>query len=261
MENIDLLSALASEPRLEILKLLADSDLKSAQIAKKLSISLQALTRHTEKLSEAKLIEKTTDGYKLSSIAKVSLMQIPFFEFLSKNHKYFANHDFTGVPPHLVARIGELAESKLEPEFMKSIQTAREFCIDAKKSIYAATCTMPMELFDILLEKNKDFEWHNAFGKNTIVAKGFSKYPARKKCFEKFNGDKFKEKIIQNIPIICAVTENACQFMFANKEMGQCDMEEGVFFGTDQKSIQWCKELVDYYWNQPEIKGFTIKEQ
>lgn len=262
MQDIDLLSALASEPRLEILQMLKDSNLKSAQIAKELSISLQALTRHIDKLIDSKMIEKTTDGrFQLSSIAKVSLIQMPFFEFLSKNHKYFSTHDFTGIPPHLVARIGELVECKMEPDFMKSIQLAKEFCNNAKKFLYGVTCTLPMEIFDMFLEKDNSFQWKNAYGTNTIIAKGFSEYPARKKCIKTFSKERFHEKIVKNIPIVCAITENGSQLLFANKELGQVDGVGGVFFGSDEKSIQWCRELIDYYWSAPEIKGFSLKEQ
>ena len=120
---------------------------------------------------------------------------------------------------------------------------------------------MPLTLFDVILEKNTNFQWKNAYGTNTIVVKGFSKYPARKKCMEKWGSKQFAEKIVQKIPIIVAVSENECQLIFANRESGQIDGREGIFFGKDKKSIQWCKELVDYYWIMPEIQDFVLKEQ
>jgi len=262
MKGMEFFSDLSSEPRLEILQLLQETPLKPSHVAKKMSFSIQAVTRHLDKLAESMLIEKNEEGaFQLSSIAKIVLHQIPFFEFLSKNKEYFTTHDFTGIPDHLISRIGDLANCRFEPDFMKSIQTAKEFCIDAKKFIYSATCTMPMEIFDIFLEKNSDFQWRNAYGTNTIVAKGFYNHPAREKCFKKFVPKNFEEKIIQKIPIIVAVSENGCQLLFANKKTGQVDGAGGAFFGKDEKSIKWCKELVDHYWGMTPIQGFTLREQ
>lgn len=260
--GIDILSDISSRPRFEILQLLQKGPLKASEIAKKANSSIQALSRHLERLLNSGLVEKTKDAkYQLSSIAKISLAQIPFFEFLSKNNEYFVTHDFTGVPEHLISRMGELSNCRLEPDFMKSMQMAREFCINAKQFMYGATCAMPEELFDILFQKEIDFKWHHAIGTNTIVAKGFSKYPARVQCLKKFSSKNGKEKFVKKVPLVCGISENGCQLMFANKELGQIDAKGGAFFGTDKKSIQWCKELVDYYWNMPEIKDFTLKEK
>ena len=133
MTVIDILSDISSGPRLEILELLQRESLKASMIAKNTDSSIQAISRHLDKLIESKLIEKTSEGkFRISSIGKITLSQIPFFEFLSKNKKYFETHDFTGIPENLITRMGELVNCKLEPDFMKSVQTAREFCIDAK---------------------------------------------------------------------------------------------------------------------------------
>ena len=262
MAGIDLLSEIASVPRLEILKLLSQKEQKANQIAKALKSSIQATSRHLDRLVESKLIEKTNNGkYQVSTIGTVTLQQVPFFEFLERHKKYFQTHDFTGIPDHLISRIGELEGCRLEEDFMGSIQTAREFCINAKKFLYSVTCTLPKEVFDILLEKEKNFQWHNAYGTNTIVAKGFSNYPSRKKFLESFNSKQVEEKIIENIPIVAVVSENGCQLLFAGRELGQFDGKGGAFFGEDKKSIQWCKDLIDYYWEMPEIQNFTLREQ
>jgi len=261
MTSIDILSDISSGPRLQILHSLKGNSLKAIEISKKTNSSIQALSRHIDKLVESKLIEKTPDGkYKISTIGKIALSQIPFFEFLSKNKEYFETHDFTGIPDHLISRIGELANCKLEPDFMKSLQRARQFCIDAEKFIFAATCTMPMEIYDILLEKRKDFQWINICGTNTIVAKGFSEYKARKEFLKKHDQKLLQEKIVKRIPIVCGVSEKGCQLLFSNKESGQID-GKGVFFGTDEKSLQWCRDLFDYYYSMSEIHDFKLIEK
>jgi len=261
MTAINLLSDISSGPRLHILLSIEENPLKASEIAKKNNSSIQALSRHLDKLVESKLVERSSDGkYLISTIGKIALSQIPFFEFLSKNKEYFETHDFTGIPYHLISRIGELVNCKLESNFMKSLQGAREFCKDAEQFILAATCTMPMELYDILLEKNKDFRWINLCGKNTIVAKGFSEYEPRKKFLKKCDPSLIQEKIIERIPIVCGVSEKGCQLLFANKEHGQID-GKGVFFGQDEKSIKWCKDLFEYYSSMPEIHGFKLIEK
>jgi len=262
MNGLNLLSDIASGPRLEILQILETSELKTSQIAKKMNTSIQALTRHIEKLIESKLVEKTPDGtYKLTSIAKVVLSQIPFFEFLDNHKEYFTTHDFIGIPDHLMVRMGELVDCDLEENVMEGMQRARDFCENAKESLQGATFTVPLEFFDAMIPNLKQgVHIKNTFGKNTIVSKGFSKYPARNEYLTYTNSGQVIEKIVEHIPLVVAITENECQLIFANKDLGYPD-GKSIFFSKDPKFKKWCQELVDYYWNLPEVKDFVLIEQ
>ena len=261
MAGIDLLSEIASVPRLEILKLLSQKEQKANQIAKALKSSIQATSRHLDRLVESKLIEKTNNGkYQVSTIGTVTLQQVPFFEFLERHKKYFQTHDFTGIPDHLISRIGELKGCRLEEDFMKSIQMARDHCSNAKRFLYGVSFSSPVDLYDIVLNNlKKGLEFNMTYGTNSIFSKGFSEYSARREC-RNFNSKKFQEWVVKVVPFSVGISEKHCHFLFANKELGYID-GQGVFFGGDKKSIRWCRDLIEYYWKMPKVQNFKLIEQ
>jgi len=258
----DLISSLASGPRLEILQMLNSSELKSSQIAKNMQSSIQAITRHLDKLSESKLIEKTIDGtYQLTPIANVLMLQIPLFEFLENHKEFFSSHDFTGIPLHLISRLGDLVNCEIENDVMKSMQRARDVCANGRNSLFGATFTVPLEFYDTILENLEQGGYCKmVYGKNTIVPKGFSEYLPRKKYLDFSKSSQVEEKIVEHIPVSVAVTENECHILFAHKELGIPDCK-GVFFSKDPKFMQWCKDLFDYYWSMPAVENYALKEQ
>lgn len=261
-KEFDLFSSLSSGPRLEILHMLKSSELKSSQIAKNIQSSIQAITRHLAKLVESKLIEKTVTGkYRLTPIADILMLQIPLFEFLENHKEFFSTHDFSGIPPHLISRLGDLVNCQLETDLMKSMQHSRDLCANAKKSLISATFTVPLEYYDTILENLEQGGYSKIiYGKNTIVPKGFSEYLPRKKYLEFLKNGQLEEKIVEHIPIVVSASDNECQILFANKELGIPDCQS-VFFSKDPKFMQWCRDLVDYYWNMPAIENYALKEQ
>lgn len=263
MEKINLLSEFASGPRLEILKILEKSDAKPAQIAKQTNTSIQALTRHLERLSNSKLIEKTQNGsFSLTPIAKTSLFQLPFFDFLSKHNDFFLNHTFDGIPDSLLSRLGDLNGGELEVNPMKAIQKARDVYVNSKEWFHACAYTIPLEMYDYAENKLKNkVNLNMVVGKNTFVPNGYYSDPKRK-FWEKYakNG-LLEEKFVEHIPINVVVTELDAHLIFANKELGQ-PLEPIILFGKDELFRKWCTDLFEYYWNDvPKIPEFKLQER
>lgn len=258
----ELISELASENRVKILQLLSKSPLKTSEIAKSLDTSIQAITRHTDRLHNSKLIQKDAAGrYWLTTIGKALLLQYPFFEFLSKYEKYFEEHDFTGVPDHLLVRLGDLVNCELETNTMKALQHARDWAANMKKWVKGITFTIPLEYSEVVEDSMKKGATHQiVFGKNSIVAKGFYEHPGRKKWEKYIANGQIKEKIVENVPLVAGVSESEAHLIFANKDLGYPDTK-AIFFSKDEKFRKWCEDLVDYYWNLPEIKNIRLTEQ
>jgi len=261
MDKKSIMSNLASAQRLKILKVLESSEQKPSQIAIKMNSSIQALTRHLDKLVQTRHIEKTVEGkYKLTPIANAALLQIPFFEFLEKYKKHFTSHDFTGIPEHLLARLGELLNCELEENLMKAIQRTRDFCIKPSKFFYGSTYTVPLEFYDIVSENLKNgTRYKIVIGKNTILPKGFYEYPPRKEFLKYSQSGQVQEKIVEEVPINVVVTETEAHLIFANKNKRMPD-GVAIFFSSDEKFRNWCLELFNYYWDLPEIQNYKIKE-
>lgn len=258
----DLISELASENRVKVLQLLSKSALKTSEIAKNLDTSIQAITRHTDRLHNSKLIQKDAAGrYLLTTIGKALLLQYPFFEFLSKYENYFEEHDFTGVPDHLLVRLGDLINCELETNTMKALQRARDWAANMKKWVMGVTTTMPLEYFDVVDKSLKNGATHKlVYGKNSVVPKGFYEHPGRKKWEKYIQSGQIQEKFIEYVPLVVGVSENEAHLLFANTNLGYPD-NKSIFFSKDKKFRKWCEDLVDYYWNLPEVKNIKLTEQ
>lgn len=257
----ELISELSSQQRVEILKLLSSSHLKASEIAKNLDTSIQAVSRHIDRLNNVRLIEKSEIGtYRLTTVGNVILKQYPFFEFLEKFKDYFETHDFTGIPDYLLIRLGDLANCEFEPNSMKSLQRSREWCMNMKKYLKAATYTTPLEYFDVVDESMKNGATQQmVFGTNSVFPKGFSEL-YKKRWAEYLKSGQAKIKIVKHVPIVLGLTENEAQLVFTNKKFG-CIDANGIFFSKDLKFMKWCQDLFDYYWNMPEIENYTLIEQ
>ena len=92
-------------------------------MAKKIDATNQEVHRNFMRLEDGGLIQKTKDGtYDLTTYGKTMCAQVPTLVFLSKNQKYFENHDFGGVPKKFVLRVGQLSEG----EYVKGITKVLE---------------------------------------------------------------------------------------------------------------------------------------
>lgn len=258
----ELISELSSQQRVEILKLLSSSHLKASEIAKNLDMSIQAISRHIDRLHNVRLIEKSEIGtYRLTTIGNVVLQQYPFFGFLEKFKDHFETHDFSGIPENLIARLGDLRNCELETNTMKGLQRARDWAAAMKKWGKGVTFTIPLEYFDEVFNSVQNGATQKiVYGKNSIVPKGFSEHPARKKWLEYKKTNQVQEKIVEFVPLVAGVTENEAHLIFANKDLGYPDCKS-IFFSKDPKFMKWCEDLIEYYWSLSEVKNFKLIEK
>ncbi|AFS80371.1 ArsR family transcriptional regulator [Candidatus Nitrosopumilus koreensis AR1] len=262
VSGAELILELSSSQRMDILQLLSATNLKASEIAKKLNTSIQAISRHVDRLHAAKLIEKNEDGiYKLTVIGNALLHQYPFFEFLGKYRDYFETHDFSGVPDHLLVRIGDLLNCDLETNTMKALQRSRDWAASMEKWVKGVTFTIPLEYYETVSKSMRNGATHKiVFGKNSVVPNGYYDHPRRKEWEQYIESGQIQEKIVESVPLVVGLSEKEAHLIFANKKLGYPDIK-GIFFSKDPKFRKWCEDLVDYYWTLPEIKNFKLVEK
>ena len=263
LQNLDIFSAISNSTRLAILLNLKEGSLKLGQIAQKMNMSIQAIQKHIDKLVVPGLIEKNIDGvFSVTPIGKITLEQIPAFQFLSKNRKYFDKHTFEGIPQKLSLRIGDLYNSEYLGDQMKAWQHNRDLCLNNREFLDSVTITTPNEFLDIVEENLKHgVKYRMVFGKNSYVPKGFYEYPAKKAWDEGIKNGHVQEKYVEYMPVTLVNTEDESIIVFSNKHLGEPDTI-GEFSSKDPIFKQWCRDLFDYYWNDvPSVKPFKLKER
>jgi predicted transcriptional regulator len=147
MENQDRLEKLffelASESRLGILRELQVTDLRMQEIARRLNLTDTETSRQLQRLSEALLVQKHTNGsYGLTGYAKLILDGSSLFGFISKNRQYFLDHDAFLLPSEFRARLGELSGVRIITSTVETMNYVCEMFRNAEKMIDATVVGM-----------------------------------------------------------------------------------------------------------------------
>ncbi|MDV0447620.1 hypothetical protein MsAg5_15290 [Methanosarcinaceae archaeon Ag5] len=106
-----------SDKRKNLLLLLLEGPQTSDEIKDKLNVNWGAMIPQIKKLEEWDLITSKDRVYYLTdmgrAIANNSKRLLNILCVYEHNHKYLATHDLSGIPPHLLDRIGEVGPCKL----------------------------------------------------------------------------------------------------------------------------------------------------
>ena len=107
-----LLFELSHESRYMIIRFLLEKPLRVIEIAKRLDLTSQEISRHVSRLSKIGVIFRDGSGlYSLTPLGKLCLRNLEGLSFTSKNVDYFYTHDADCLPEGFTNRLGELEGS------------------------------------------------------------------------------------------------------------------------------------------------------
>jgi len=237
---------IASEQRLSIILKLNKEKSKLSAMAKDLGATVPEVFRNFERLTKAGLIHKDVDGYySLTTYGNTLCIQIPSLNFLSKNKKYFTEHDFAGLPTKFIQRIGSLESGKLVNGFVKVLEYWKEIYNNADDYICSILYEVPYspDLIETLVKKMKNkTKLKSIFSESAIIPK------ERKEIFEKYNFSKFvkdgimERKMLSDVKTVVLVNDKEACVMFP-KSSGEADLSQ-AFYSKDSDFHEWC---IDYF--------------
>lgn len=249
----EIFKELSSPIRLEIMQILHQKEGSISYLAKKFQTSIPAIQKHTDRLLLSGLIEKQENGtVTLSPSGHVTLEQVSFFEFLSKNKTYFQEHTFGNLPIQFIHRLGELNESEFIDEEMLAWEKQRNCIFATKKFSFGMTTQIPLEAYDIFLNKIKDgVVLRGIVGSNTIAAKGNCELVKKIGIHKKIPKEKMEWRKIDKIKVFVIATENEGFVSFENKKNNEADLRS-IFYSKDSEFCKWCLDVFNYYWEKAE---------
>ncbi|QLH02669.1 transcriptional regulator [Nitrosopumilus cobalaminigenes] len=239
---------LASTQRLEIIYALFKKQSSISEIAKQLEATIQEVSRNFGRLEKTGLIDKQQDRlYSLSTFGKMICMQTPSIGFISKNERYFKEHDFGNLPLKFIQRIGALNNSNSINGYSRIIEKWDSIYRESEEYIYNILIDAPysIEMMDIIETKlKKNIKIKSIFSENVIVPKD------RKKILKKYDFDKYikndtlEKKMTKNTKISITMNEKQAVvcFPFTN---GEIDLSKG-FYSSDENFHQWCLDYFRY---------------
>lgn len=230
---------LTNADRRKIIEELQTQNLKLNEVAKKMDMTATEACRQLQRLTDAGLLEKSSEGkYHSTPYSRLILESSTAMNFISKHREFFLNHDTSLIPPEFRARFGELSKTALRTEAVVNINTASLVLKDADRQI------------DIMTEQHLE---HNA---QILRRQSLRGVKVRSIVQENMN-----EKIVEgtdlqtawerrSVPRICAMvvlTEKVVGIALPKLD-GKMDYQ--VLEGTDPESMRWAGDLFEQQWSR-----------
>jgi len=239
---------LSSHQRLQILFNLLEKKSKVSNMAKKLEATNQEVHRNFMRLEDGGLISKEKDGnYGVTTYGRTMCSQVPALIFLSKNRKYFENHEFGEIPDKFIQRIGQLYNGEHVKGVTKVLEYWKTIYKNAQTYIYKISSEVPLDLIEPLVKQiKKGVMYNGVLLENAIVPKG------RKNLLKKLGYDKLIEqgkverKMKKNVKTVIVLNEKEACVSFPTLD-GETNITE-MFFSNDPKFHEWCLDYFRYCW-------------
>ncbi|MDY6959901.1 MAG: winged helix-turn-helix domain-containing protein, partial [Halobacteriota archaeon] len=106
-----------SEIRIKLLMILNEENMKLAQLRDYLNLTSSTILHAMKDMEDEELLENTDEGYALTNIGKIQALMISdlikTITVLTKNKDFWLTHDISGIPDHLLKRLGDLSDCEV----------------------------------------------------------------------------------------------------------------------------------------------------
>ena len=222
---------------MSILENLKTERMKLTQVSKKLDITVTEASRHLQRLSDAKLISRDSDGlYLLTGLGKLAISQIPNLSFITDHSEYFLSHDPSTLPYQFLNRLGELSECRFDSDTGRNVNHSAQMVKDAEEYACVMTYQYPVLTTSIIeqrLDEGLDFRFL---------------FPEGVQPPEGIRLDVFRRCSMRSIPRIEArviLTDKEAQFGVPSTD-GRSDY--AAFISQSEKFRRWSRDLFEHYW-------------
>jgi len=239
METHQLMFELSHPIRYEIMKCLEEQPLRLTKIGEQVDANNPEVSRHLDRLKNADLVGKGSDGrYFLTDIGVILLILLPSFSFVAHHPEFIKKNDLTRIPPCFISRLGELVNGEQEVGLLNAVHHSFKIIRESEE-----------RLFIITNETNADYQ-KEIFGKikagihiRTIIDTSF-KFPTPRISIP----EEITKRILRvydQIPVVMIGNEKEAGVSFP---IGEGKFNFFPRYSTDPAFIQWCNDLFEYLW-------------
>lgn len=239
MESHSLMFELSHPERLKILHMLKEKPMRLSHISKKLDVTTAEVSRHLERLGNARLIERDGESnYNITPFANIILSEISNFDFLIKNIDFFLTHILSNIPEHL-HWFKSMAKGGFIRGTIEISSTIKEASLTATKFIYVISDEVMRGLVDIDCKKNDEgVVFKKIYPKDAQIP---SEYEAR-------ISDSYDIRTLEEIPLGLKMNEKIAGVALRDLN-GKVDYSLGMV-GEDESFRKWIGAVFDYYWEK-----------
>lgn len=230
---------LSNSDRRRMMEELQTQRLKLNEVAKKLDITATEAFRQLQRLTEAGLLEKNSDGkYLATAYSKLILESSSALTFLSNHREYFLEHDTSLIPSPFRARFGELSKAVLQTNPVDNINAANEILKTA-------------DWIELMAEQR--MENHGQLIRERMLNEGIKvRSLMQESLVDNIKGELIGSKTseMRTLPKIVGViirTDKTAGFALPRLD-GKMDYQ--VFACIDPLSWRWVGDLFEDQWNK-----------
>jgi hypothetical protein len=236
-EMEEVLFALSSEDRMKLFSEIKSQDLRLTDLAARLSSSVQETSKHLTRLTDCKLIEKTSGGtYSLTPFGKLTGDILPSISFVSRYRKYFLTHDISFLPKDLLMQIGQLSESRFQ-DHVTNVLVECQHLLGIAEKYFCWSIDEPLPWFNTKKLPSETFV--------KILLPASTTAEAVQRARE-IVGGRPEFRFAEEVKVGIALNERLAGVVFPDTE-GRMDLRSG-FIGYDQIFQKWCLALFNSMW-------------
>ena len=231
---------LASQSRLDILRELQSKTLKMRELARRLDLTATEASRQLKRLTDAALAQRQpAGGYTIAPFGKLLLQLSASFEFVFQNREYFSTHDLSPVPNSFVNRLGELSRSTLSMEAIRNLNQGEDALGQAAQFLWAMIEGPAKDrLTPTVTERvRQGVKFRFLVPDNYLLQVSIPHDLARA----------IEGRGLTVLPATITVSEKEALVSFNHLD-GRADY--AGFIAKDQDSINWAKDLFQFFWDK-----------
>ncbi len=249
-----MLFELSSCDRMKLLLRLQQQKMKLSHISEKLNMTLTETSRHVQRLSEAKLIQKDVDGlYGLTAFGTLAISLLSGIGFASRNVQYFLEHDLSTLPVEFIERLGELsAVSTATSDPMTTFRRSELLVQNAGEYIWILSDVVLTSIVPTIREQEKKgVKFRFIFQEGAVLPPGvtITQTPGVKREPNNYKQQLTAQQIVLAPKVYehIVMTEKEAQFGF--RELSG-KMDYSLLVSSDLNSHKWCRDLFLYRWEK-----------
>ncbi|MHA2392901.1 MAG: ArsR family transcriptional regulator [Promethearchaeota archaeon] len=254
MEGLgDLLFELSNDDRRRILYAIQEKPQRLTQIANDLGLTVQETSRQISRLEEIGLEFKNSKGYHhLTPYGELIIRQLRSFGFTSRHKEYFKNHSMEHLENKHVDRIGDLVECvplDSAMDFLRYVDTlfkeSNEYVMLLVDQFPINSLTTIIEAIDRGVQFRIIEPRERVFNPNLDDLSSEETNALRHTRFTPM----VDQKMVDEVHVLLYLSESRCILAFPTTD-GKYDYNG--FTSTHYSSIEWCKDVFQYYWSKGE---------
>lgn len=247
---------LSNEDRLEMLFKLQEDHMKVTTLSRELEITTQECSRHIARLSEAKLVEKDSEGFfNLTQYSRASLKLIPSWRFISEHSDYFNAHSLEKIPSEFVCRIGELRKSEPTENVMVTFHVVESLIKNAEEYVWLMHDQYLLNTLPLLRERLERGVTVRTFEPQTMEPKRILD-PMRPHYIDE-DDEIFFMKVWESGQVSTRFSDDIEAFLYVSEKeaviafpLSDGSFDYLGFYSKDPSMRRFCRDLFDSCWEK-----------